>query len=362
MWRRLMIILYGLTGAMYLYLFFRIHRFSFIKKIRNKILSWGLALLLAALPGFFALINLMTMEIVLLHFALSFILCDLIGALLGKVFRRKFGKDLLGMTAVLLAALYLGLGFFLAHHVFAKHYSFETEKDLGGNLRIVEISDAHLSVTLSGEDFRREMARIQEEQPDLVVIVGDYVDDDTDIRDMTDACRALGELQTTYGVYYVYGNHDNGYYNYRNFSSAALREELQKNGVVILEDEAVLIDGRFYLAGRRDRSFRGRMDIGRLLEELDDKKYQIVLDHQPNDYANEAAAGADLVLSGHTHGGHIFPAGLIGLLMKANDRVYGTEVRGGTAFVVSSGISGWAIPIKTGTHSEYVVIDIIEKQ
>ena len=360
MWRTLMLILYGLTGAMFLYLWFRIHRFSFIKKIRKKILSWGLALLLAALPGLFALISLMTMEIVLLHVALSFILCDLIGALAGIIIHKKPGKDLLGLIAVLLAVLYLGLGFFLAHHVFSKHYSFETEKDLGGPLRIVEITDAHLSITLSGADFQRQMARVQEEQPDLVVIVGDFVDDDSDIQDMKDACKALGELQTTYGVYYVFGNHDNGYYRYRNFSSAALREELEKNGVTILEDEAVLIDERFYLIGRRDRSFRGRMEIGRLLEDLDPEKYQIVLDHQPNDYANEAAAGADLVLSGHTHGGHIFPAGLIGLLMKANDRVYGTEVRDKTTFVVSSGISGWAIPIKTGTHSEYVVIDLLE--
>ena len=360
MWRTLMLILYGLTGAVYLYLCIRIHRFSFVKKIRRKILSWGLALLLAALPGLFSLINLMTMEIVFLHAALFFFLCDLFGALFGKLFKRKIGKDLLGLAAVLLTVLYLGLGFFLAHHVFAKHYTFETAKELGGPLRVVEISDAHLSMTLSGADFQKELARIQEEHPDLLVIVGDYVDDDSDIRDMADACAALGGLQTTYGVYFVYGNHDNGYYRYRNFDSQTLREELEKNGVKILEDEAVLIDERFYLVGRRDRSFRGRMEIGRLLAPLDPKKYKIVLDHQPNDYVNEAAAGADLVLSGHTHGGHIFPAGLIGLLTKANDRVYGTELRDGTRFVVSSGISGWGVPIKTGTHSEYVVIDILE--
>ena len=92
--------------------------------------------------------------------------------------------------------------------------------------------------------------------------------------------------------------------------------------------------------------------------ELDPSRYAIVLDHQPNDYAAEAASGADLVLSGHTHGGHIFPAGQLGLLFGANDSIYGMQQRGDTTFIVTSGVSGWAIPIKTGCFSEFVVIDV----
>ena len=98
--------------------------------------------------------------------------------------------------------------------------------------------------------------------------------------------------------------------------------------------------------------------MSELMKGLDKSKYTIVIDHQPNAYDEEADSGADLVLSGHTHGGHIFPAGQIGLLIGANDRVYGTEKRENTNFVVTSGISGWAIPFKTFTISEYVVIDI----
>ena len=91
---------------------------------------------------------------------------------------------------------------------------------------------------------------------------------------------------------------------------------------------------------------------------LDPDKVSVVLDHQPNDYDAQAAAGVDYVLSGHTHGGHIFPAGIIGLLMGANDANYGVERRGNTTFVVTSGISGWAIPFKTGAKSEFVIMDI----
>ena len=88
------------------------------------------------------------------------------------------------------------------------------------------------------------------------------------------------------------------------------------------------------------------------------QRFTIVLDHQPNDYDAQAAAGADLVLSGHTHGGHIFPAGLIGLWIGANDATYGLSRRGDTTFIVTSSLSGWAIPFKTGAFSEFVVIDI----
>ena len=131
--------------------------------------------------------------------------------------------------------------------------------------------------------------------------------------------------------------------------------------VTILEDASVLVDDRFYVTGRQDRTVANRAGASDLTRDLDPDHYIIMLDHQPNDYANEAASGADLVLSGHTHGGHIFPAGLIGRLMGANDRTYGLEQRDRTAFIVTSGISGWAIPFKTGTFSEYVVIHVEER-
>ena len=68
-----------------------------------------------------------------------------------------------------------------------------------------------------------------------------------------------------------------------------------------------------------------------------------------------------MVLSGHTHGGQFIPIDLISDLFKLNDKTYGLENIEGTDFLVSSGISDWAIPIKTGTKSEYVIIDIKNK-
>jgi len=86
------------------------------------------------------------------------------------------------------------------------------------------------------------------------------------------------------------------------------------------------------------------------------------MDHQPNDYNKQQEAGVDLVLSGHTHGGQLFPLNRSGEWLRANDKTYGLEKRGDTTFIVTSGISDWAVKFKTGCKSEIVVIDIRQKQ
>ena len=361
MWIIIMLAL-GLTAlAAFAYLLTRFHGFSFVKVMEEKsrLLSWLAALLPLLLTGVFWLrFNVTTLFVVLLHLMAAFLLCGLIALLIRKLGKWDVPYDLEGAAAILLTVVYLGIGWYNGHHVSQTDYRFETDKALKRDYRIVAIADSHFGITQTGQTFRREMERVQALNPDAVVIVGDFVDDDTDRKDMIEACKALGELQTAFGVFFVYGNHDNGYYKYRNFDSAELRDELEKNGVTILTDENVLLDDSLYLIGRRDRSDSSRMPMDVLMTGLDRNKYSVVLDHQPNDYDAEAAAGADLVLSGHTHGGHIFPAGQIGLLMGANDAIYGVSRRGDTSFVVTSGISGWAIPFKTGTFSEIVVIDL----
>lgn len=362
MWAFIILIFALLTAVGVAYLVTRVHRFSFVRRFgeAHRVLAWLVSALPVAMLALFLFINLYAAAVVVVHLLVIWLLCDLAAWIIRKCRKKERGRRYIaGVVAIGISVVYLSAGGFFAHHVFEVSYTFATEKDLGGEpLRVVLISDSHIGITLDGEDFAKEMQRVQETNPDAVVICGDFVDDDTLKTDMIRSCEALGDLKTHYGVYFVYGNHDKGYYRYRNFTSEELREELQKNGVVILEDGAVLIDDRFYLVGRQDRSVRERMEMDALTDGLDPSKYTILLDHQPNDYANEAREGVDLVLSGHTHGGHLFPGMFIGLWLGANDRSYGTEVRGGTQFLVTSGISGWGVPFKTGTISEYVVIDI----
>ena len=179
----------------------------------------------------------------------------------------------------------------------------------------------------------------------------------------------MGSLQTTYGVYFVFGNHDKGYYGAlrRGFGAAELIAELEKNGVKVLRDETVLIGDTLYLVGRKDysveREQRGnRQSMAELTAGLDKSKFILVADHQPTDYANQEKAEVDLVFSGHTHGGQLFPFNQVGKWIGANDMIYGHEKRGKTNFIVTSGISDWAIKFKTGTKSEYTVIRLVKSE
>lgn len=359
------IIVFGgliLLGAVSVfYLLTRFHRFAPFQRLsgRHRLLSWLAALLpVGALSGF-ALINISTAIVVLIHLMVIWLLCDLLGLVIRKITKKpRKSRYPEGVCAILLTAGILCFGWYFAHHIYVTHYRFTTDKPLeNGSLRIVLIADSHLGITLDGEQFAAQMQRVQAENPDLVVLAGDFVDDESDEADMKTAAKALGSLKTAYGVYYVHGNHDRGYYGSRSFSIDDVRAALTDAGVTVLEDSTAGIGG-INLVGRLDKSYQNRMTAQQLTESLDMTRYTVCFDHQPNDYANEAAAGMDLVLSGHTHGGHIFPAGYVGLLAGMNDRVYGTERRGSTDFVVTSGISGWAIPFKTGAISEYVVIDI----
>lgn len=354
-----------LGAASVFYLLTRFHRFAPIARLaeQHRALSWlAAALPVLALSGFL-FFNISTLIVVLIHLMVIWMLCDLIGLIVrkiaGKPRNRRYPE---GICAMLLTAGVLCAGWYYAHHIYETHYRFTTDKALeNGSLRVVLIADSHLGITLDGEKFAEQMRRIEAVKPDLVVLSGDFVDDESKAEDMERAAAALGSIRTTYGVYYAHGNHDRGYYGTRSFSLQDVKETLERNGVTVLEDQTVSPGGSLNVIGRLDKSFGNRRSAEQLTAPLDMTGYTICLDHQPNDYENEAAAGIDLVLSGHTHGGHIFPAGYVGLLAGMNDRVYGTERRGSTDFVVTSGISGWAIPFKTGAISEYVVIDIESK-
>ena len=354
-----LVFLLGAAGILYLGL--RLQKYP---PFRGK--HWAIRLLsfpVAPLVAFLVtkLLGMSTFNVVLLllHLVVFWLLCDLGWWIAEKIRKKKPRRYYAGMAAIALTVVYMGAGWFFAHHVFVKEYRLTTEKEVG-ELCIVQISDSHLGVTLSGEDFACEMEKVQSQNPDLVVITGDFVDDDSSKEDMLTACEALGELKTTYGVYFIYGNHDDGYFRKGTFTPAELRKALTDNGVVILEDETVLIDNRFYLMGRKDRSARDRLSMEALTKDLDPTKYTLVLDHQPTDFEAQTAVGADLVLSGHTHGGHIFPTGLVGVWFGGNDLCYGKEARESSTFIVSSGISGWAMPFKTGCISEIVVIRLAE--
>ncbi|MBR4813529.1 MAG: metallophosphoesterase [Lachnospiraceae bacterium] len=289
------------------------------------------------------------------------------------------GTARIWIAAAVACAVWLGIGWFSVHHVWRTDYRLTTGKSLAGlhqtdagdsadsaagTLRIAQVTDTHIGVTMDGDDLAEQLARVLEAKPDLVVVTGDFTDEDTPREDMVSACKALGAIvdKVPYGVFFVYGNHDcdcNGH-----FTTEELDAELRANGVVVLRDETVTIADRIVVIGRRDAS-ESRMRMAELMKGVDTSKFILVLDHQPCDFAAEEAAGVDLVLTGHTHGGQVIPLGLASKLLPSlfgdADYMYGLSIRNGTGCIVSSGMSSWKIKFKTGTVSEFVIIDVKEK-
>lgn len=340
----------------------RTRRIGFVSRIyeKNKHLGRLVSLFPLAICLPFGLINGVTVLVVFIHLFVFWVMCDLIGFCINKIRKRERGKHYInGFIAIGLTAVYLGIGWYFAHHIFRTDYTLHTDKPLGQeSFRVALIADTHIGEVLDSGGLADVVERINADEPDIAAVCGDLVDDGTSESEMKAACEALGRLKTKYGVYYVYGNHDKGYNENRGYDADDVARELEKNGVKVLADETELINGSVYLVGRRDRSEETRSSAQELTEKLDRSKYIIMLDHQPNDQSAEAKSGADLVLSGHTHGGHIFPIGPASVLFGANDQVYGLKRKNGTDFIVTSGVSGWEIPFKTFARSEYVIIDI----
>lgn len=337
MWAILMIVLFFSAFAGIIYLINRIGKFGFLNKI-TKGKKWLRILIIAVLVCGITVIlwvawGSMNAIVCILHLIIFWLISDGIFALIKKRRKKSLKRYYAGAVALVFTIGYLGSGWYLAHHVWETDYQIQTDKEVG-SLRVAVFADSHVGTTFRGEGFAEHMKTIEEQHPDVVLIVGDFVDDDMTKEDMIACCKALGELDTTYGVYYVFGNHDKGYYppEYRGYDGNDLIVELEKNQVHVLQDEVELIADKF----------------------------SIVLDHQPQDYAAQQNVNVDLVLSGHTHGGQLFPLMTIENLTKMtpDDRVYGYEQRENTNFIVTSGISDWAIKFKTGCKSEYLMIDI----
>ena len=350
-----------LCGGYYLSL--DIYRLKLLDRLREKsVIAAHLAAFAAVAACFGALLiffSIMNAAVILIHFVLFRLLAALIGAVTAKIRKTKTDRAFLAVISVVFTVIYLAFAMFNAFNVRRTEYKITTQKT-ESSLRAVLIADTHIGAIFDGEGFAEHVRAIMDEQPDAVFICGDFVDDGTDAENMRAACAALKKLAEECRVICVFGNHDKGYYgaSHRGYSGDDLINELTKNGVTVLQDEVLELGGGYCVIGRRDRSDRQRKDILELMRGIPDADYVIVLDHQPHDYQNEASAGCDLVLSGHTHGGQLIPINNVGKWIGENDSTYGQERRSGTDFIVTSGLADWELLFKTGCVSEYVVIDI----
>ncbi|MBR5372436.1 MAG: metallophosphoesterase [Oscillospiraceae bacterium] len=324
------------------------------RKWLRRLISFLILAGICVLLGYF--MSPVNAVIVMLHEAVFFLLFGVIIRLISHFSGKEFTVNWQGWLAVICSIVYLGYGYYALHHVSRTDYTLKTDKQI--TLKAALIADSHLSTVFDADGFAEHLKTIEAQQPDLLLIAGDFVDDSTKNTDLMKACEALGKLDLKYGVWYCYGNHDKGYYRNKDYTPDELEKALKDNGVHVLTDAYELVDDSFYIVGRNDRSRSERKSMEDLLEGVDTSKYIIVMDHQPSDYENEAASAADLVVSGHTHGGQLIPITFVGEWLSMNNRTYGYEQRSGTDFIVTSGIADWEIQFKTGTKSEYVMINI----
>ena len=233
---------------------------------------------------------------------------------------------------------------------------FTAEQD--GKYKVALIADVHYGSAMNKDNLVEMVQEINEKNVDIVILCGDIVDEKCSQDDMRVVFDVLGDLRSKYGSFFVYGNHDSQALlrsDERSFTQAKLHSVIERNGITILRNEIYTINDELVIVGR---DYDKRMDVETLMKNVDKSKFLMVLDHTPCDYKKLQAQKADLLLSGHTHNGQMFPLNLL-LAIPAEDHfLYGSRQYGDLDAIITSGVGGWLVPFKNTAPAEYVIIDI----
>lgn len=256
-------------------------------------------------------------------------------------------------------AVTVTLGFIHAGRIKQVSYEIDIEgKPFTGEINMVLISDLHLGAVGSESRLEDVVAAINALNPDIVCITGDIFDNDYQaLRNPDRAEELLKSISAKYGVYACLGNHDSGK------TVDKMLEFLNRSNVNVLNDEYVIIDNRFVLVGRLDYSPIGgysglkRSDTETLFKGIDTSLPVFVMDHNPANI-DEYGEGIDLIISGHTHKGQIFPANLVTALVYNVDYGYYRKNASSPHVVVTSGAGTWGIPMRIGSSCEVAFIKI----
>lgn len=224
------------------------------------------------------------------------------------------------------------------------------------SLNVVMVSDIHMGTIIDTARLTRIVKSINSLDPDMILLVGDIVDEDVDKLVEQDMTPVLRRLKARFGSFAVTGNHE--------FISGNPRmavRYLEEAGIKVLEDDVVLVDQKIYIVGRTDRSgerFTGvaRRPLTKLIQPLDKARPIILMDHQPFGLAEAESQGVDLQVSGHTHHGQIWPFNYI--TNRIYEKSWGYLKKGATHYYVSSGVGTWGPPIRTGSVPEVVQLKL----
>jgi predicted MPP superfamily phosphohydrolase len=217
------------------------------------------------------------------------------------------------------------------------------------------VSDIHLGSLFGKQKVASMVDRINGLHPDLILLVGDILDEAQNPIFEDNTGEPLKMLKAPLGVYAVTGNHE-----YIGGVNRAVNY-IESLNIKMLRDTALLIDNEFYLAGREDRDInrfteKQRKPLNEILQNVNHQLPVILLDHQPFGLNHAVENGVDLQLSGHTHHGQFWPINY--LTNRIYEVSWGYKQKGNTHFYVSCGYGTWGPPIRIGNQPEIVNIKV----
>lgn len=255
---------------------------------------------------------------------------------------------------IVLATVLYGFINACAFRVRELHLEIPKSTNMSG-MNIVAVSDIHLGTIVGRTRFCRIVNEINALHPDLILLVGDVVDEDLAPVIRENLGEALRQLDAKFGIYAITGNHE-----YFGGVEAAVKY-LTEHGVTVLRDSVIKVNNSLYLVGRDDRSgrqFAGRQrkQLVELMSEVNKNFPVILMDHQPFKLNEAAENGFDLQLSGHTHHGQLWPLNFI--TQKVYEKSWGYLKKGNTHIYVSCGVGTWGAPVRIGNRPEIVYITL----
>jgi len=303
------------------------------------------------------------MYLIMLFFAADMII--LLGNIT-KIIPKPIPKNILfckGLATVLLTAGIVCYGIYNANQIKIAHYDIQTKyHHLSGEMKIALISDLHLGTAYSEKNLTATVKGINSLKPDIVCLAGDIFNDNFyAISNPKRVMELFKSIESTYGVYASLGNHDGG-----NTLSEMIRF-LEESNVKLLKDEYEVIDNRLILVGRLDPSpiggFGGlkRKDMADILTDIYSTVNTpylpiAVMDHNPWNIKQYGPKEVAMIMTGHTHGGQMFPINLITNAIFAAPYGHYQLNSDRPHVITTSGAGTWGPPMRIGTNSEIAFI------
>jgi uncharacterized protein len=280
--------------------------------------------------------------------ALLFDLGQLVFPLLG--FKWPLNNTLVLFYSSLITLAFFSYGFFEASAIQIEKITISTPKLSSGHVTIAQISDLHLGAMLGDKFLQCVISKLQELKPDIIVATGDIVDGQGD--DFNALAMSFHTLQPPHGLYAITGNHeyfaglDNSLHFLRNAGFTVLRGDAAATGGIVL----VGVDDPSARMLEQDV----KLDTRQALLPFSKTNFVVLLKHQP---VVDQTTAFDLQLSGHVHGGQIFP---FGLLTRLSYGVHTglTHLADGRLLYVSRGTGTWGPPLRLFAPPEITLITI----